>query len=110
MAKRLIAIARKKGFDRVRLSGHEPTICREHLVGVLDHIPPDLLFILETNGILIGFDATYAGQFARFANLYVRVSLKGASEEEFSRLTGAAPEGFLLQLKGIENLYNSGVR
>jgi uncharacterized Fe-S cluster-containing radical SAM superfamily protein len=110
VAERLITIARKKGYDRVRLSGHEPTICQEHLMGVLDNIPADLLFILETNGILIGHDAAYAGQLARFANLYVRVSLKGASEDEFSRLTGAAPEGFLLQIKAIENLYKAGVR
>jgi uncharacterized Fe-S cluster-containing radical SAM superfamily protein len=94
----------------VRLSGHEPTICREHLVGVLDRIPSYLLFILETNGILIGFDSAYADELARFANLYVRVSFKGACEEEFSRLTGAAPEGFMLQLKAVENLYNAGVR
>ncbi len=110
VADRLVAIARKKGFDRVRLSGHEPTICREHLLGVLDHIPADLLFILETNGILIGSDATYAEELSRFANLYVRVSLKGAGEEEFSRLTGAVPEGFQLQIKAIENLHKAGVR
>lgn len=110
VAARLTAIARKNNFARVRISGHEPTLCREHLVGVLEHLPPDLLFILETNGILIGHDATYAAELARFENLYVRVSLKGASEEEFSRLTGALPEGFLLQLKALENLHRAGVR
>ncbi len=110
VADRLIAIARRKSFTRVRLSGHEPTICREHLLAVLDHIPHDLLFILETNGILIGHDATYAGQLARYANLYVRVSIKGAAEEEFTRLTGASPEGFQLQIKAVEHLYRAGVR
>ncbi len=109
VAERLIAIARKKGFDQVRLSGNEPTICREHLIGVLERIPPDLTFILETNGIPIGCDVTYAGQLARFANLHVRVSLKGACEEDFSRLTGAVPEGFVLQLRAVENLYRAGV-
>ncbi len=110
VAARLTAIARKKDFSQVRISGHEPTICREHLVGVLEHLPLDLLFILETNGILIGHDATYAEELARFENIYVRVSLKGTSEEEFSRLTGAAPKGFLLQLKAVENLHKAGVR
>jgi len=45
---------------------------------------------------------TYAEELSRFSNLYVRVSLKGACEEEFSRLTGA--QGFQLQLKALENL------
>lgn len=62
------------------------------------------LFILETNGILIGSDITYAEELSRFSSLYVRVSLKGTNEEEFSRLTGAIPEGFQLQLKALENL------
>lgn len=110
VAARLSAIARKHGFDRVRISGHEPTLCREHLIGVLEHLPADLLFILETNGILIGHDATYAEELGRFENLYVRVSFKGTSEEEFSRLTGAVPEGFLLQLKAVENLHRARVR
>jgi uncharacterized Fe-S cluster-containing radical SAM superfamily protein len=110
VAAKLVSIARKKGFEQVRLSGHEPTICREHLLGVLDHIPSDLLFILETNGILIGSDSSFAEELARFENLYVRVSFKGACEEDFARLTGAAPQGFHLQLKAVENLYNAGVR
>ena len=110
VAEHLAAIARKKGFDQVRISGNEPTICREHLLQVIEHIPNDLQFILETNGILIGHDAGYATELAHFPNLYVRVSLKGASEEEFSRLTGARPEAFALQLAALKNLYEAGVR
>jgi uncharacterized Fe-S cluster-containing radical SAM superfamily protein len=67
------------------------------------------LFILETNGILIGHDESYARELSRFKNLYVRVSLKGTAEEEFSRLTGCSPEGFGLQIKAVENLYQAGV-
>ncbi len=107
---KLLAIARKRGFDRVRMSGNEPTISREHLLKVLESIPPDMLFILETNGILIGYDKTYAEDLARFKNLYVRVSLKGTTEGEFSRLTGAEAGGFMLQLKAVENLYRAGVK
>lgn len=109
VAGRLTNIARKKGFDQVRISGNEPTISREHLLEVLKLIPDDILFILETNGILIGSDQTYARDLSRFRNLYVRVSLKGTTKEEFSRLTGASPEGFLLQLKAIENLWRFDV-
>ncbi len=65
---------------------------------------------METNGILIGHDGTFAAELARFQNVYVRVSLKGTSEEEFSRLTGGAPQGFFLQLMAVENLWRAGVR
>jgi uncharacterized Fe-S cluster-containing radical SAM superfamily protein len=110
VAEKLIGIARSKGFDQVRISGNEPTLCRDHLIHVLELIPEEILFILETNGVLIGADETYARDLARFKNLYVRVSLKGATEEEFSRLTGAKPKGFTLQLAGVENLFRNGVR
>ena len=71
---------------------------------VLELIPENYLFILETNGILIGSDITYAEELSRFSNLYVRVSLKGTNEEEFSTLTGAIPQGFQLQLAALEHL------
>ena len=108
-AKKLLGIAAKKQFQRVRISGNEPTLAREHLLKVLELIPSHIQFVLETNGILIGHDETYAKELSRFKNLYVRVSLKGATEEEFSRHTGCAPEGFRLQLKALENLYRAGV-
>lgn len=109
VAHRLTDIARSRGFGRVRISGNEPTLCRAHLLQVIAAIPRDLQFVLETNGILIGHDASYATELAAFDNLYVRVSLKGTNETEFSRLTGAKPEGFALQLKAVEHLWHAGV-
>jgi uncharacterized Fe-S cluster-containing radical SAM superfamily protein len=100
----LISIAKKKNIGQLRISGNEPTICREHLIKVLELIPKDFVFILETNGILIGNDPTYAEELSRFSRLHVRGSLKGTCEEEFSRLTGAISEGFQLQLKALEYL------
>lgn len=105
----LTGIARKKGFRQIRISGNEPTLGREHLIKVLELVPKDILFILETNGILIGHDKTYADDLARFENLYVRVSLKGCNEKEFSMLTGAEPKGFSLQLRALENLSRANV-
>ncbi len=109
VAGKLISIAKRKRLRQLRISGNEPTICRNHLIRVLELIPKDYAFILETNGILIGNDQTYAEELSRFSNLYVRVSLKGTCEEEFSRLTGAIPEGFQLQLKALEYLNSCGV-
>lgn len=110
VAQRLIRIAQKKGFHQVRLSGNEPTFGRRHLLEVLDAVPPDLIFILETNGILIGADPEYARALARYSNLEVRVSLKGSNRDEFQRLTAGRPEGFDLQITALKHLLQSGVR
>jgi uncharacterized Fe-S cluster-containing radical SAM superfamily protein len=109
VARNLVSIARKKGFQRVRISGNEPTLHRSHLLKVLQLIPQEIHFILETNGILIGHDPSYAKDLSLFPNLSVRVSLKGACPDDFTRLTGTKPEGFNLQLKALENLVQAGV-
>ena len=101
-------IALEKGFNKIRISGGEPTIGRGHLMEVLDNTNPMLLFILETNGILLGADKTYVEELSQFHNLHVRVCLKGSSHEEFSWLTGAE-KGFEHQLKALEYLKNKGM-
>lgn len=109
VAGKLTSIACRKGFNQVRISGNEPTLARDHLLQVLEKIPGNILFILETNGILVGHDPTYAGDLSRFKNLYVRVSMKGTNEAEFTRLTGAKAAGFELQIHALENLVRYNV-
>ncbi len=109
VVRNLTSIVRKKGFHQIRISGNEPTLHRFHLLRVIELIPREVHFILETNGILIGHDPSYAKDLSIFPNLYVRVSLKGASPEDFTRLTMAKPEGFEWQLKALENLVEAGV-
>jgi uncharacterized Fe-S cluster-containing radical SAM superfamily protein len=109
VVRNLTSIAKKKGFERIRISGNEPTLHRSHLLKVLEGVPKELQFILETNGIVVGHDPSYAKDLSCFPNLYVRVSLKGVCPEDFARLTGAKPESFDLQLKALENLVEAGV-
>ena len=103
VAQELLQIARRKGYTQLRITGNEPTLCFEHLCAVLEKIPASYDFILETNGILLGAEEKYAEELRKFPNLHVRVSLKGCTPEEFSRLTGASPQAFELQLKALEN-------
>ncbi len=110
VARKVTNIIHKKGYRKVRISGNEPTIAREHLLKLMELIPSDVLFILETNGIMIGHDETYADDLARYSNLYVRIGLKGCNEDEFSAITGAHPVGFSLQLEALKNLYEAGVK
>jgi len=98
-------VASNHGHSQLRITGNEPTIGKDHLFGILELVDQsNFNFILETNGILIGHDRHYAEQLSRLKNLHVRVSLKGTSPEEFSRLTGSKPEAFDLQLKALKNL------
>ena len=110
VAKILVKMAKKRNLRRLRVSGGEPTIGKRHLLQLLDNLEgQSLLFILETNGILIGNDPQYAEDLSKYGFLHVRVSLKGCDEKEFAMLTGAKPEDFTLQLKALENLLQQGV-
>jgi uncharacterized Fe-S cluster-containing radical SAM superfamily protein len=106
----LRGVALKHGYKQLRMTGNEPTVGRDHLFGILREVDgTDLLFILETNGILIGHDRHYGEQLSDFKNLHVRVSLKATGPQEFSRLTGTTPESFSLQIAALKNLLDAGV-
>ena len=109
VADRLHEIAWSKGFRQVRVSGGEPTIGQEHLLKLLEIVDTRLLFILETNGILLGVDESYVKALSQFQNLHVRVCLKGCNQEEFSLLTGAET-GFEYQMKALEQLRDNQLR
>ncbi len=107
---RLSEIALKRGYRYLRLTGGEPTIAKEHLLEILRLSETSrFVFIVETNGILIGAEPAYAKELSRFNNIYVRVSFKGTNPQEFTKLTGAVPTGFELQLRALRNLLDSGL-
>lgn len=109
VGRKLIEIAKRRGFEKVRVSGGEPTIGKRHLLSLIEYIEEesDLLFILETNGLLI--DEEYARELSKFRNLYVRVSLKGSDAKTFSAVSGADERFFGLQLRALKNLNKYGV-
>jgi len=109
-AEEILTLAHKNKIRQVRLSGGEPTLGRDHLLQLLNALQhKHIRFILETNGILIGEDETYARELALFPFVHVRVSFKGCSEEEFALLTGAERKGFQGQLAALKNLLQAGV-
>lgn len=114
VTERLLHIALKNHRKHVRISGTEPTLNKEHLGkvlrGIRSHMKSDLTFILETNGLELGNDKDFVSQLAEFKNfLHVRVSLKGADGEMFSKLTKAKPEFFQYQLKALEFCAREGI-
>ncbi|MGQ9624648.1 MAG: radical SAM protein [Candidatus Bathycorpusculaceae bacterium] len=110
VASDLISLAKKCGLKLLRVSGGEPTIGKRHLLQLLDKLQgTGFRFILETNGILIAHDESYAAELSNYDFIHVRVSLKGCNKQEFAMLTGAKPEGFESQLKALQNLMVNGV-
>ena len=106
----LSRVARRKRVDKLRISGAEPTLGKDHLLGLLERVEssPFGLFILETNGILLGADDDYARRIARFSKVHTRISLKAGTPEAFARKTGATPESFELPFRAIVNLLEAG--
>ena len=108
VAEKLLDIAELKNYHQIRISGGEPTIGKKHLINVLENVHLDLIFILETNGILLGFDETYIDELSKFKNLHIRVCIKGINPKEFSFLTGAEM-GYEYQMKSLEYFKDSKI-
>ncbi|MEM2936593.1 MAG: radical SAM protein, partial [Candidatus Bathyarchaeia archaeon] len=104
-------VARKYGVNKLRVSGAEPTLGRDHLLGLLECVEDSefSIFILETNGILFGVDKDYVRRVSRFTKPHVRVSLKAGTPEDFTRKTGAKPETFEIPFQAIQNLMDYNV-
>lgn len=108
---RLTEAATKRGVNKLRISGCEPTLGKNHLLRLLELVeqsefPP---FILETNGILFGVDKDYVHRISRFTKTHVRVSLKAGTPEDFTRKTGAEPDAFEIPFQAIRNLLDHNV-
>jgi len=110
VVRRLTDLALVRGYKYIRVSGGEPTICFDHLLEVLKIATKyPFIFILETNGILIGEYDWMAEEIARFSNVHVRVSIKGTNPDEFERLTLANKSYFKNQLNALKNLLDHDV-
>ena len=102
--------ARKHSHKLISASASEGTLGREHLFELLRLVDQsEFVYILETNGMTLGNDASFAQQLAAFKNLHVRVSIKGTSQQEYHQLTDALPESYELPFKALKHLIDAGV-
>jgi uncharacterized Fe-S cluster-containing radical SAM superfamily protein len=106
----LAANARRYGHTTISASASEGTLGRQHLFELLDLVEhSEFVYILETNGMTLGADREFAQELARYKRLHVRVSIKGASENEYHELTGARPSSYRLPYIAMQNLIDAGV-
>ena len=109
-AQRLIRLAEERDTDKLKISGGEPTIGKEHLLSVLDLLSgTDYQFILETNGILLGASVDYVGALRSYENLHVRVCLKAGNAQGFEERTGAIGEYYIFPFVAIKHLKEAGI-
>lgn len=92
----------------IRISQGEPTLSKAHLISLLqefDKINWERKYpiLIETNGLLLGYNDEIIRLLSGFKRLHVRISLKGANARKFSLLTNAKEEFYTYQLKAIKN-------
>lgn len=115
VAGRLVGIMRRKRLNKVRLSGAEPILgdrSFEHLNQVLKLVydaNPICDFILETNGLLIGYEPSFVQELSRFDRLHVRVSMKGFDEESYEAISGSNRGYFDLPIRGLRAMMRNGL-
>jgi uncharacterized Fe-S cluster-containing radical SAM superfamily protein len=113
-ADNLLRIAEGRGFRLFRVTGSEPILGEEslrHLLALMDFVAresPRSIFILETNGFMLGRHLEWCHAFCR-PNIRVRVSLKGTDPESFERVTGARREFFHSPINALVKLRRLGV-
>jgi uncharacterized Fe-S cluster-containing radical SAM superfamily protein len=102
--------ARKNGHTTISASASEGTIGQQHLLELLDIVEEsEFVYILETNGMLLGQNQDYVNKLSKYKKLHVRVSIKGCSKDEFYWLTGADKEAYILPYLALIRLIDAGV-
>ncbi len=101
---RLVQIANKAKFHQLRVSGGEPTIGEKHLIALLKYLDDfPYQFILETNGMLLSQES-YVKNLKNFDNLHVRIAMKAATPEMFSKVTGSVQAAYQYPFQALEYL------
>ncbi len=70
---------------------------------------PGLDFILERNGLLLGYGPGFVQKLSQFERLGVRVALKGFDEGSFEHVSGSKKKFFELPIKGLGDMIRSGI-
>lgn len=115
VADNLLRIARRRFFHLFRVTGSEPILGEasfKHLLKVIELVSseePRSKFILETNGLMLGYREDLAAQL-KLDPVLVRVAIKGVDPASFEKITGARGEFFPLPLKALQNLDCLGVQ
>ncbi len=117
---RLRHVMQERHLRRARVSGAEPTLCPDHLCGILDLVHQEIesfdLFVIETNGVVLAMEPGLAGRIAKYASRnpsdrtvgHVRLSIRGGLGEPFEEKTGCSREFVDLPFIAAKRLWEAG--
>jgi uncharacterized Fe-S cluster-containing radical SAM superfamily protein len=114
VASKLLNVADSRSLNKFRVSGSEPLLGEASFLHLLQLIRtilrfrPDALFILETNGLLLGAHPEKCEEL-NIPQLRVRISMKGTDEKSFEKVTGAQRKFFHYPVAALRELQNRGV-
>jgi uncharacterized Fe-S cluster-containing radical SAM superfamily protein len=115
VADKLLEISRRRNFHLFRITGSEPILGEasfQHLLKVVEIVfqeSPNAKFILETNGLMLGYREDFADQL-KFRNLLIRIAVKGVDPGSFEKIAGVQREFFTYPLLALKNLARRGIR
>lgn len=101
---------RRSKFSYIDVGYAEITLGREHLLGLCEAASKtDYIFVVETNGFLLGYETDYAEALVPYKDrILVRVGVKAGSPEMFEKLVGVKGADDYV-FKGISNLIKAGI-
>lgn len=79
------------------------------MIRAVERLNPNLIFVLEKNGIKLGEDETYVDELSEYHTVHIRLSFKTGTPDNFELITNRRKEWFELQLKAAERLYQNKV-
>ncbi|MFX1273063.1 MAG: radical SAM protein, partial [Promethearchaeota archaeon] len=116
---KLREIMKVQKLRRARVSGAEPTLCPDHICGILELVHREAnafdLFVIETNGVVIGTEEDLASRLAQYASRdgetvgHVRLSIRGGLPDPFMEKTGCATTFLDLPFIAAQRLWDAGV-
>ncbi|MGY5871209.1 MAG: radical SAM protein [Candidatus Thorarchaeota archaeon] len=112
-------IMKVQALRRARISGAEPTLCPEHILGVLEHVHRDReefdLFVIESNGVVLSQDQDLVENLSRYASTdtntvgHVRLSIRGGLPEPFEEKTGCQGKFVELPFIAAQHLWDANI-
>lgn len=111
VARRFKAMGKNHSCNKFRISGCEPFLgeaSTQHLAAIIKSMPSSN-FIVESNGLMLGFNPALIGHLSRLDNVLIRVAVKADNPKTFEQVTGAKGEFQPFQITAIKELRAEGI-
>lgn len=108
---KLKGMGKSHSCNKFRVSGSEPFLgeaSTQHLASIIKSMP-SANFIIESNGLILGFDPSLVRHLIGLKNAQIRIAVKADNPETFEKVTGATGSYQHYQLRAIKELRAKGI-